>query len=114
MPSRPTVADAEYLREQRRFRRLEVSLPVWISTADAHAAGHEIWELGYTRDLSLGGAKVVVPPAELAQWRTAAKAGLPLVVRFADQAADKSIIPAFARHRRSRQKARSRWAFSSM
>ena len=75
MPSRPAIADAEYLREQRRFRRLEVSLPVWISTQAAHAAGHEIWELGYTRDLSLGGAKVVVPPAELEQWCAAAQAG---------------------------------------
>ncbi len=98
MSSRPAFADAEFLREQRRFRRLEVSLPVWISTADAHAAGHQIWELGYTRDISLGGAKVVVPPAELEQWRAAAKAGLPLVVRFADAASNSSIIPAWARH----------------
>ena len=98
MSSRPAIADTEYLREQRRFRRLEVSLPVWISTHAAHAAGHEIWELGYTRDLSLGGAKVVVPPAELQQWRAAAQAGLPLVVRFADESSDSAIIAAFARH----------------
>ena len=98
MSSRPAFADAEYLREQRRFRRLEVSLPVWISTAAAYDAGHEIWELGYTRDLSLGGAKIVVPPAELEQWRAAASSGLPLVVRFADASSDNSIIPAFARH----------------
>ena len=98
MPSPAAIADTEYLREQRRFRRLEVSLPVWISTAAAHAAGHEIWELGYTRDISLGGAKIVVPPAELEQWRAAAKSGLPLVVRFADESGKSAIIPAFARH----------------
>ena len=98
MSSRPAFTDTEYGREQRRFRRLEVSLPVWISTAAAHAAGHEIWELGYTRDVSLGGAKVVVPLSELEQWRAAAKSGLPLVVRFADELGDNSIIPAFARH----------------
>ena len=84
MPARPALVDSEYLREQRHFRRLEVSLPIWISTAQAHAAGHEIWELGYTRDISLGGAKIVVPPGEEQHWRAAAQAGLPIVVRFAD------------------------------
>lgn len=117
MPARPAFADSEYLREQRRFRRLEVSLPVWISTAEAHAAGHEIWELGYTRDISLGGAKIVVPPGEEMNWRAAATAGLPIVVRLAgakanaeaqgelkrarntrDQSARSEIIPAWPRH----------------
>ncbi len=91
-------ADAEYLREQRRFRRLEVSLPVWISTAQALAEGHEIWELGYTRDISLGGAKIVVPPGEETQWRAAARTGTPIVVRFADDNAADSMISAWARH----------------
>lgn len=98
MSSHPAIATTEYLREQRRFRRLEVSLPVWISTADAHAAGHEIWELGYTRDISLGGAKIVVPPGEVEHWRAAAKKGLALVVRFADDTSDETVIPAWARH----------------
>ena len=91
-------ADAEYGREQRRFRRLEVSLPIWISTAQALADGHEIWELGYTRDVSLGGAKIVVPAGEEAHWRAAAKIGTPLVVRFADENSADAIIPAWARH----------------
>lgn len=94
----PAFAEPEYLREQRRFRRLEVSLPVWISTAQALADGHEIWELGYTRDVSLGGAKIVVPPGEEAHWRAAAKIGTPLVVRFADENSAEAIIPAWARH----------------
>ena len=98
MSARPTFVDTEYLREQRRFRRLEVSLPVWISTAQAHAAGHEIWELGYTRDVSLGGAKIVVPPGEETHWRAAAQAGVPLVVRFADENPKQAVIPAWARH----------------
>ena len=98
MSPQPVFAAAEYAREQRRFRRLEVSLPVWISTAQAHAAGHEIWELGYTRDVSLGGAKIVVPPGEEAHWRAAAKAGMPIVVRFADEPAREAVIPAWARH----------------
>ncbi len=98
MSTRPAFADAEYLREQRRFRRLEVSLPVWISTAQAQAEGHEIWELGYTRDVSLGGAKIVVPPGEESHWRAAAKIGTPLIVRFADENSAESIIPAWARH----------------
>ena len=98
MSPQPVFAAAEYAREQRRFRRLEVSLPVWISTAQAHAAGHEIWELGYTRDVSLGGAKIVVPPGEEAHWRAAAKAGMRIVVRFADEPAREAVIPAWARH----------------
>ena len=91
-------AEPEYLREQRRFRRLEAALPVWISTAQALFDGHEIWELGYTRDVSLGGAKIVVPPGEEAHWRAAAQNGTPLVVRFADENAVDSSIPAWVRH----------------
>ena len=94
----PAFADAEYWREQRRFRRLEVALPVWISTAQALADGHQIWELGYTRDVSLGGAKIVVPPGEEAHWRTAAQNGTPIVVRFADENSRDSSIPSWPRH----------------
>ena len=98
MTPQTAFAATEYLREQRRFRRLEVSLPVWISTAEAVAAGLEVWELGYTRDVSLGGAKIVVPPGEEEHWRAAANAGTPIVVRFADESAKESVIPAWARH----------------
>ena len=98
MSVRPAFADAAFTQEQRRFRRLEVSLPVWISTAAAHAEGHEVWELGYTRDVSLGGAKITVPPGEEAQWREAARAATPLVVRFADEGASETVIAAWVRH----------------
>ena len=98
MPARAPFADASFLREQRRFRRLEVALPVWIATAAAHAARQEVWELGYTRDVSLGGAKIIVPPHDETQWRLAARGDTPLVVRFADQGNEQSVIPAWVRH----------------
>ena len=98
MTPQTAFAATEYLREQRRFRRLEVSLPVWISTAEAVEAGLEVWELGYTRDVSLGGAKIVVPPGEEEHWRAAVRAGTPIVVRFADESGKDAAIPAFARH----------------
>ncbi|RYG55987.1 hypothetical protein EON80_29900, partial [bacterium] len=58
------TSDALFLQEQRRFRRLEVSLPVWITTRDAFEANSNVWELGTTRDISLGGSKVYVPSGE--------------------------------------------------
>jgi c-di-GMP-binding flagellar brake protein YcgR len=89
-----------FLQEQRRFRRLEVSLPVWITVEEAlQAPPSEIpWELGYTRDLSLGGSKVIVPPGEEEQWRAAAKAGIPFVARFDSGETEGGIVPCFVRH----------------
>ncbi|RYX84159.1 hypothetical protein EON83_11660 [bacterium] len=75
--------DPAFAREERRFRRLEVSLPVWISTEYAVNAGFDVWELGYTRDLSLGGAKIIVPAGEEAMWRQSLETGTAFVVRFA-------------------------------
>ena len=55
--SNPTSQESLYLREQRRFRRLEASLPVWLANADEFdAAGAKPWSLGYTRDISMGGS----------------------------------------------------------
>jgi len=76
------LSDLAFAREQRRFRRLEVSLPVWISTEEAHKEGLDIWELGYTRDISLGGARIVVPPGEEAMWRQGSQSDCAFVVRF--------------------------------
>ena len=63
--------------EQRRFRRLEVSLPVWVGRegdvrASSLAPGERApWSLGYTRDISMGGAKIIVPPGEERKWLAA-------------------------------------------
>lgn len=91
----PTSTDLVFAREQRRFRRLEVSLPVWISTEDAMKEGMDIWELGYTRDISLGGAKIIVPPGEELMWRKACDDDEPFVVRFEDGG---DTIQAWVRH----------------
>jgi hypothetical protein len=82
LPTPSSPSDALFAREQRRFRRLEVSLPVWISTEEAVADGLDVWELGYTRDISLGGAKIIVPPGDEAMWREASQHDQPFVVRF--------------------------------
>ena len=81
-PSSALPLDPSFAREERRFRRLEVSLPVWISTQEAVDGGFDVWELGYTRDLSIGGAKVIVPIGEEATWRQSLEADTPFVVRF--------------------------------
>lgn len=98
MSARAPFADAAFLREQRRFRRLEVSLPIWITTASAHQDKQEVWELGYTRDVSLGGAKVIVPPGDEAHWRQCARDDVPFVMRFADENDAGEVIPAWVRH----------------
>ncbi|BCM89398.1 endoglucanase H [Abditibacteriota bacterium] len=89
----PTTYDPAFAREERRFRRLEVSLPVWISTEDAVNQGFDVWELGYTRDLSLGGAKIIVPAGEETMWRRSLEIGTSFVVRFAGAESD-ALIPA--------------------
>ena len=75
--------DTIYLAEQRRFRRLEVSLPVWLALeTDFNKSGTNPWSLGYTRDLSMGGSKVFVPVAEEAKWRASRESGAACLLRF--------------------------------
>jgi hypothetical protein len=74
-----------FTSEHRRFQRLEVSLPVWIATEDEwNDKGRAAWTLGYTRDLSLGGCKIVVPHGEESKWRVASEQSSTLVLRFDD------------------------------
>jgi beta-mannanase/cell division protein FtsB len=74
---------AEQAAEQRRYKRLEVSLPVWLAEeADFNSPGDTMWSLGYTRDISLGGAKVIVPNSEETKWRDASKRDCVCLVRF--------------------------------
>jgi hypothetical protein len=69
MGERATL-DALYLAEQRRYRRLEVSLPVWLAEeGDFKGPGVTQWSLGYTRNISMGGVKVTVPNGEEQRWR---------------------------------------------
>jgi hypothetical protein len=69
MGERATL-DTLYLAEQRRYRRLEVSLPVWLAEeGDFKGPGVTQWSLGYTRDISLGGARIIVPNGEEQRWR---------------------------------------------
>lgn len=106
--SRAAFTDAAFLKEQRRFRRLEVALPVWLAPQAAVEAGQEVaqeaWELGYTRDISLGGAKVVVPSGEETAWRRAAREGTFFLVHFDDDTPRGDLdrraeaIPAWVRH----------------
>lgn len=71
--------------EQRRFQRLEVSLPIWIATEKQwNEQGRAAWTLGYTRDLSVGGAKIIVPRGEEFKWREAGDENSTLVLRFDD------------------------------
>src|SRR3712207_5786904 len=74
---------AYYQAEHRRYRRLEVSLPVWLTTEEElHNAGRTEWSLGYTRDISVGGTKIVVPPGEEAKWREVSQRNGTCVMRF--------------------------------
>jgi hypothetical protein len=79
------VADVEslYTAEQRKFRRLEVSLPVWLAdAAEFDRPGGAQWSLGFTRDVSMGGAKIIVPNEEEERWRAAAKGAGTCLLRF--------------------------------
>src|SRR5438067_1128827 len=72
-----------YLAEQRRYRRLEVSLPVWLAAEeDLDKPDGTPWSLGYTRDISMGGSKVYVPPGEEAHWRDICQRGCRCFLRF--------------------------------
>ncbi|MDQ3813650.1 MAG: PilZ domain-containing protein, partial [Armatimonadota bacterium] len=72
-----------YLAEQRRYRRLEVSLPVWLADAEKlDQPNITPWSLGYTRDVSLGGSKIFVPRGEEATWRDVAGRGVACLLRF--------------------------------
>jgi hypothetical protein len=93
-----STSDALFLQEQRRFRRLEVSLPVWITTREAFEAGSDIWELGTTRDISLGGSKVYVPIGEDEQWKEAAREGIEFVVKVEENGIMGDAIPCYVRH----------------
>jgi hypothetical protein len=77
---------ALFTSEQRRFRRLEVSLPVWIGREDdlrmPDPAVGSPWSLGYTRDVSMGGSKIIVPPGEERKWMAARQDGVPVLIRF--------------------------------
>jgi len=90
------VYDPAFAKEERRFRRLEVSLPVWISTEEAVKQGLDVWELGYTRDVSLGGAKIIVPSGEELMWRHSLRDGVAFIVRF-DEAGEGAGIPILLR-----------------
>ena len=75
--------EALYLSEQRRYRRLEVALSVWLAEEDAYnKPGATAWSLGYTRDLSMGGSKVIVPPGEQARWDEVSKRDGACLLRF--------------------------------
>lgn len=81
----PTANSEEtlYLKEQRRFRRLEASLPVWLASAeDFDRPGASPWSLGYTRDISMGGSKVFVPTGEEEKWRAGQSRGVKCLLRF--------------------------------
>jgi hypothetical protein len=100
--------ESVFLSEQRRFRRLEVSLPVWIGRErDLHAAPSEErspWSLGYTRDVSMGGTKVIVPPGEESKWLAAVAEGDLCLLRFdnptrdGNRGEDDEYIPARVKH----------------
>ena len=85
MPAK-TTDENFFASEQRRFRRLEVSLPIWLALeSDWNRDGRNAWTLGYTRDLSIGGCKITVPHGEEAKWKTASEQGSAIVLRFGDQ-----------------------------
>jgi hypothetical protein len=96
--------DPAYSRESRRFRRLEVSLPVWITPEYAYLDNDNVWELGFTRDISLGGSKIIVPPGEDDHWKAAAAEGITFIVRFEnssdenENSSENNIIRAYIRH----------------
>lgn len=86
MPISQETSETFFSQEHRQFKRLEVSLPIWIATeSDRNTRGRAAWTLGYTRDLSLGGTKVIVPHGEEEKWREIANSGETLVLRFEDE-----------------------------
>ena len=94
----PAPVDAVFALEQRRFRRLEVSLVVWIASKEAFETNSGVWRLGYTRDLSLGGAKITLPPDDASEWQRAVENQAVFVVRVENGARQGEAIPAWVRH----------------
>lgn len=80
----PNFADeAFYSSEQRKFRRLEVRLPVWIVEADAFDNEERPpWALGYTGDISAEGTKVIVPRGQEERWQKVSKSGQVCFLRY--------------------------------
>ena len=89
-----------YLREQRRFRRLEASLPVWLANADEFdRPGALPWTLGYTRDISMGGSKVFVPTGEEERWKACMTGNAQAVLRFdVPGVSDEEYVSGYVRH----------------
>jgi hypothetical protein len=60
-----------------------VSLPVWVvETERFDKEGPPPWTLGYTRDISAGGSKVIVARGEEARWRMADENNTVCFLRF--------------------------------
>lgn len=95
-----SASDSVFLQEQRKFRRLEVELSVWITVEEALSASPDEvpWEVGTTRDISMGGSKVLVPTMEEAQWREAMKENLRFALRVGSDAGPDQTISGFVRH----------------
>ena len=89
-----------YLKEQRRFRRLEASLPVWLANADEFdRPGALPWTLGYTRDISMGGSKVFVPTGEEERWKACMTRNAQAVLRFdVPGVSDEEYVTGYVRH----------------
>jgi hypothetical protein len=112
------VDESLFLNEQRRFRRLEASLPVWVGREDdlraqasGEADGVSPWSLGYTRDLSMGGSKIIVPPGEERKWAEAAREGALCLLRFdtSERGEDEEYITGRVRHAAHDKQAGNFW-----
>ncbi|HEY0074290.1 MAG TPA: glycosyl hydrolase [Abditibacteriaceae bacterium] len=69
--------------QKRRHRRLEVHLPVWLKPLKAfHQPQPTAWMLGYTRDVSVEGADIVVPHEQESHWRAVAETKERYVLRY--------------------------------
>jgi len=87
-----------YLSEQRKFRRLEVSLPLWLAEAETFDKGGAQWQLGYTRDVSLGGTKVIVP-GDIEKWKALSTRSAACLLRYdAPGCSPVEYIPARIKH----------------
>lgn len=88
-----------YLREQRRFRRLEASLPVWLASSDQFDKNTRPWTLGHTRDISMGGAKVFVATGEEEHWKACMTRGASTLLRFdISGISEDEYVSGFVRH----------------
>ena len=93
--------DAFYLSELRRHRRLEVALPVWLTkpqeegTGESEGQREDSWRAGRTRDISMGGARVIVP-SQAGNWHDiAGRDGICLVHFAVTDGDDLGHIPGF-------------------